>query len=126
MFSAKKVADLTNLGQRYILALRSRPQKEGELALDLAERRLAAAQERSIGFQRSPEGDSWGARIRTQGLVRWTDRNIPENEMPRLVSSCCVRDPVRMAEPSKPLPGCVLTSRKRGRGAGSGLSLIHI
>ncbi len=50
MFSAKKVADLTNLnlGQRYILALRSRPQKEGELALDLAERRLAAAQERSI------------------------------------------------------------------------------
>jgi transposase len=37
MFSAENVADLKNLGQRYILALRSRQQAEGELALDLAE-----------------------------------------------------------------------------------------
>ena len=37
MFSADNVADMTNLGQRYILALRSRQQAEGELALDLAE-----------------------------------------------------------------------------------------
>jgi hypothetical protein len=37
MFSAENVAELAANGQRYILALRSRQQAEGELALDLAE-----------------------------------------------------------------------------------------
>jgi transposase len=37
MFSADNVADLARAGQRYILALRSRQQTEGELALALAE-----------------------------------------------------------------------------------------
>ena len=37
MFSADNVAELARAGQRYILALRSRQQTEGELALDLAE-----------------------------------------------------------------------------------------
>lgn len=37
MFSVDNVIQLQQSGQRYILALRSRQQKEGELALDLAE-----------------------------------------------------------------------------------------
>lgn len=37
MFSADNIAELGLSGQRYILALRARQQKEGELALDLAE-----------------------------------------------------------------------------------------
>jgi transposase len=37
MFSADNVAELIANGQRYILALRARQQKEGELALDCAE-----------------------------------------------------------------------------------------